>query len=101
MGLHKEVKILAGVTPLKSAGMAKFMKKNVAGMDIPDEVIKRMADTPKEEQPAKGIEICIESIKRLKAVEGIAGAHVMAIEWEQKVQEIVEKSGLLPRPELS
>ena len=62
LGLHEQVKILAGVTPLKSAGMAKFMKKNVAGMDVPDEVIKRMADTPKEEQANKGIEICIESI---------------------------------------
>jgi len=101
MDLHKQVKILAGVTPLKSAGMAKFMKKNVAGMDIPDDVIKRMADTPKEEQPAMGIEICVESIKRLKEVEGIAGVHVMAIEWEQKVAEIVEKAGLLPRPEIA
>ena len=100
LGLHTKVKILAGVTPLKSAGMAKFMKKNVAGMDIPDEVIKRMADTPKEEQADMGIQICIESIQRLRKVEGIAGAHVMAIEWEQKVPEIVEKAGLLPRPEV-
>ena len=100
LGLHTKVKILAGVTPLKSAGMAKFMKKNVAGMDIPDEVIKRMADTPKEEQADMGIQICIESIQRLRKVEGIVGAHVMAIEWEQKVPEIVEKAGLLPRPEV-
>ena len=101
LGLHERVKILAGVTPLKSAGMAKFMKKNVAGMDIPDDVIKRMADTPKEEQAAKGIEICVESIKRLRQVEGIAGAHIMAIEWEKKVPEIAEKAGLLPRPDVS
>jgi methylenetetrahydrofolate reductase (NADPH) len=101
LGLHKRVKILAGVTPLKSAGMAKFMKKNVAGMDVPDEVIKRLADTPKEGQADKGIEICVESIKRLRQVEGIAGVHVMAIEWEKKVPEIVEKAGLLPRPDVS
>ncbi len=100
LGLHERVKILAGVTPLKSAGMAKFMKKNVAGMDIPDEVIQRMADTPKEQQAAMGIEICVESIQRLKQVEGVAGVHVMAIEWEQKVPEIVEKAGLLPRPQV-
>jgi methylenetetrahydrofolate reductase (NADPH) len=81
--------------------MAKFMKKNVAGMEVPDEVIKRLADTPKEEQSAKGLEICVESIKRLRQVEGIAGVHVMAIEWEQKVPEIVEKAGLLPRPNIS
>jgi len=101
LGLHKEVKILAGVTPLKSAGMAKFMKKNVAGMDIPDAVIKRLADAPKEEQSAVGIEVCVESIRRLRQVEGVAGVHVMAIEWEQKVPEIVEKAGLLPRPQVA
>ncbi len=97
-GLHEKTAILAGVTPLKSAGMAKFMKKNVAGMDIPDDVIKRMAAVPKEEQAAKGIEICIETIQQVREIEGVAGAHIMAIEWEQKLPEITEKAGLLPRP---
>jgi methylenetetrahydrofolate reductase (NADPH) len=97
-GLHEKVKILAGVTPLKSAGMAKFMKKMVAGMDIPDAVIKRIADEPKEKQAAKGIEMCIEQIQELKTMEGIAGVHVMAIEWEEKLQEIIGGAGLLPRP---
>lgn len=100
LGLHKEVKILAGVTPLKSAGMAKFMKKNVAGMDVPDAVVKRIAEAPKEQQPEVGIQICVESIARLRQIEGIAGVHIMAIEWEQKVPEIVEKAGLLPRPQV-
>ena len=97
-GLHEKVKILAGVTPLKSAGMAKFMKKMVAGMDIPDAVIKRIADEPKEKQAAKGIEMCIELIQELKEMEGIAGVHVMAIEWEEKLNEIIGGAGLLPRP---
>ncbi len=97
-GLHEKVKILAGVTPLKSAGMAKFMKKMVAGMDIPDDVIKRIADEPKEKQAAKGIEMCIEQIQELKEMEGIAGVHVMAIEWEEKLSEIIGGAGLLPRP---
>ncbi|WP_163339894.1 methylenetetrahydrofolate reductase [Desulfopila sp. IMCC35008] len=99
-GLHERVKILAGVTPLKSAGMAKFMKKFVAGMDIPDDVIKRIADEPKEKQAAKGIEMCIEQIHELKEMEGIAGAHVMAIEWEEKLEEIIGGAGLLPRPQV-
>jgi len=86
-GLHEKVKILAGVTPLKSAGMAKFMKKMVAGMDIPDAVIKRIADEPKEKQSAKGIEMCIELIHQLKEMEGIAGVHVMAIEWEENCRK--------------
>ena len=97
-GLHEKIKILAGVTPLKSAGMAKFMRRMVAGMDIPEEVIKRIADEPKEKQAAKGIEMCIEQIQELKEMEGIAGVHVMAIEWEEKLNEIVGGGGLLPRP---
>src|SRR6056297_946379 len=99
-GLHEKVFILAGVTPMKSAGMAKFMKNRVPGMDVPDEVVKRMADTPKEKQAEEGINICVESIERLKSVEGVHGFHIMAIEWEGKVPEIVERAGLYPRPKI-
>ena len=99
-GLHEKAYILAGVTPFKSAGMAKYMKKRVPGMDVPDEVVERMSGTPKEKQPEEGINICVESIQRLKALEGVRGFHIMAIEWEEKVPEIVERSGLYPRPKI-
>jgi methylenetetrahydrofolate reductase (NADPH) len=97
-GLHEKTFILAGVTPFKSAGMAKYMKNRVPGMDVPDEVVKRMSGVPKEKQPDEGINICVETIQRLKEVEGVRGFHIMAIEWEEKVPEIVERSGLYPRP---
>jgi methylenetetrahydrofolate reductase (NADPH) len=97
-GLHEKTFILAGVTPFKSAGMAKYMKNRVPGMDVPDEVVKRMSGVPKEKQPDEGINICVETIQRLKGVEGVRGFHIMAIEWEEKVPEIVERSGLYPRP---
>jgi len=97
-GLHEKVNILAGVTPFKSAGMARYMKNRVPGMDVPDEVVKRMADTPKEKQAEEGLKICVESIERLKEVEGVRGFHVMAIEWEEKVPQIVKQAGLYPRP---
>ena len=97
-GLHEKVHILAGVTPLKSAGMAKYVGKRVPGMDVPEEVIKRISGVPKEKQAEEGINICVESIQRLKECEGIRGFHIMAIEWEQMVPEIVERSGLYPRP---
>ena len=97
-GLHEKVCILAGMTPMKSAGMARYMKNRVPGMDVPDEVVKRLADTPKEKQADEGINICVEAIERLKEVEGVRGFHVMAIEWEEKVPEIVERAGLYPRP---
>lgn len=99
-GLHEKVHILAGVTPFKSAGMARYMKNRVPGMDVPDEVVKRMADTPKEKQAEEGLKICVETIERLKEVKGMRGFHIMAIEWEEKVPEIVEKAGLYPRPEI-
>ncbi|MBF0201237.1 MAG: methylenetetrahydrofolate reductase [Desulfamplus sp.] len=97
-GLHEKVYILAGMTPMKSVGMARYMKNRVPGMDVPDDVIKRMGGVPKEKQPQEGIDICVEAIQRLKEVEGVAGFHIMAIEWEEKVPEIVERSGLYPRP---
>jgi methylenetetrahydrofolate reductase (NADPH) len=99
-GLHEKVYILAGFTPMKSAGMAKFMKKNVPGMDVPDEIVKRLADTAKEKQAEEGINICVEAIQRLKEVEGVKGFHIMAIEWEKMVPEIVERAGLYPRPQV-
>jgi methylenetetrahydrofolate reductase (NADPH) len=79
--------------------MARYMKSKVPGMDVPDEVVKRMAGTPKDKQAAEGITICVESIQRLKEVKGVSGFHVMAIEWEERVPEIVERAGLFPRPE--
>ena len=99
-GLHEKVNIMAGITPMKSVGMAKYMKNRVPGMDVPDEIIKRMAGVPKEKQPEEGIKISVEAIERLKTVEGVKGFHIMAIEWEEKVPEIAEKAGLLPRPKV-
>ena len=98
MGLHKKCYILAGITPIKSVGAARYMKNKVPGMDVPQDVVDRMAAQPKEKQPEEGINICIETIERLKKVEGVAGFHIMAIDWEEKVGEIVERAGLLPRP---
>ena len=98
LGLHKKVYILAGVTPLKSAGMARYMREKVAGMDVPDALIERMAKLKGPEAREEGIRICVETIQKLRKMEGIAGVHIMAIEWEEAVPEIVAKAGLLPRP---
>ncbi len=100
-GLHEKVYILAGITPMKSLGMARYMKKNVPGMDVPDQIIDRLAGVPKEKQAEEGITICLETIERLKEVKGVSGFHIMAIEWEEKVPEIVERAGLFPRPKVS
>ncbi len=97
-GLDEQVHILAGITPMKSVGMARYMKNKVPGMDIPDDVIKRLEGVPKEQQPEEGIQMAVEAIERLKEVKGVHGFHIMAIEWEEKVPQIVEQAGLYPRP---
>lgn len=97
-GLTENTHILGGVTPLKSAGMARYMKNRVAGMDVPDEIIKRMEGVQKNKQREEGIQICVETIEKLKEMAGVRGVHIMAIEWEEAVGEIVERAGLLPRP---
>jgi methylenetetrahydrofolate reductase (NADPH) len=97
-GLHEKCAILAGVIPLKSAGMANHMKKNVPGMDVPDSLIDRLKGVPKEKQAEEGIKICVEMIQQLKEIKGVRGVHIMAIEWEQKVADIAKAAGLLPRP---
>lgn len=98
-GLTEKAYILGGVTPLKSARMAEYMKNNVAGMDVPDEIINRMKGVPAGEQRAEGIRIAVETIRSLQQMKGVSGVHIMAIEWEEAVPELVEKAGLFPRPE--
>ena len=67
-------------------------------MDVPAELIKRMSGVPKDKQAEEGITIAVEAIERLKECTGVSGFHIMAIEWEEKVPEIVERAGLYPRP---
>jgi methylenetetrahydrofolate reductase (NADPH) len=95
-GLTEQVYVLGGVTPLKSAKAAKAINRFVSGITIPKPIIDRMAKA--EDQKAEGIAQAVETIEHLKTIEGIKGVHVMAIAWESKVPEIVEKAGLLPRP---
>lgn len=96
LGIHKKVPILAGVIPIKSLGAARYMKNNVSGMIVPDDIFDRIkaAENKKEE----GIKLCVEMIKHLKTIEGVAGVHLMAVAWEEIVPEICERAGLLPRP---
>jgi len=84
------IPVLAGIIPLKSAGMARFMNKNVAGVLVPDELIDRMAKT--EDKVATGIEIAANLMKELKGL--CQGVHIMAIGWEKRVPAILDASGL-------
>jgi methylenetetrahydrofolate reductase (NADPH) len=69
-GLHEKVYIMAGITPMKSAGMARYMKNKVPGMDVPDELVKRMAAVPKDQQPRRGL---ISALNPLNACAKLKG----------------------------
>jgi methylenetetrahydrofolate reductase (NADPH) len=109
MGLHEKVYILAGVGPIKSSGAARYMRDKVPGMIVQDVYVQRMeaavADIPKEDKKARraaweqeGIKMCIEQIQEIREIPGVAGIHIMAIEWEEAVRPLMEGAGLLPRP---
>lgn len=99
MGLHRKVFILAGVGPLRSARAAEYMRKNVPGVHIPDEIVERLRGAGKgKAQKREGKKICVEIIQQMREIEGVAGVHVMAYRQEELVAEIIEEAGLLPRP---
>jgi methylenetetrahydrofolate reductase (NADPH) len=110
LGLHEQTYILAGIGPLKSPGMARYMRDQVPGLDVPDVYVDRMTEAASgiDENDKKarrdawrneGIQITIELIQQMQKIEGVAGVHIMAIEWEEAVRTIVEGAGLTPRPE--
>ena len=96
-GLDKQAHILAGIIPIRSAGMARYMQSSVPGVHVPQEIVDRMkaATTAKEE----GMRIALEAIDQVRQIPGVRGIHIMAVGWEEEaVPTLVEKAGLYPRP---
>lgn len=96
-GLDKRVSILGGIVPLKSQKMARFMRDKVPGIYIPEEVVHRMERASHPER--EGVRICLETLEQLQDIRGLAGVHIMPVGWEKRLRELVEGSGLFPRPE--
>lgn len=97
--LHKDVKILAGVTPITSLAAARYMKTKVANVDIPDSVVERLKRARnKEEAAEEGMRIVVERIDQLRQIEGVAGVHIMTLQREELIPRICSTAGLHPRP---
>jgi len=94
--LHERVYLLAGVIPLRSYKMAKFMAEKVPGIVIPTDILERMRSAP--DAKAEGRSIALRTIKALRKIEGIHGVHIMAVNWEEIVPVLVREAGLYPRP---
>ena len=99
-GLHERTAILAGIIVPKSAGMLKYMNKSVSGVSVPDEIIQRFEGKKGAAAHAEGIRVTAELVQQARETEGVRGVHIMAIEWEEKMPEIVQAAGLLPRPKV-
>jgi 5,10-methylenetetrahydrofolate reductase len=93
MGLDRRCFILVGVGPLASAKTARWMRANVPGVHIPDQVIARLEGA--QNQKAEGKRLCIDIIQEVREMTGVAGVHVMAYRQEEYVSEIVHESGVL------
>jgi methylenetetrahydrofolate reductase (NADPH) len=97
LGLPERVFILVGVGPLRSAKAGEWMRSQVPGVSIPDEVIERLRRAPAERQREEGKRLCVEIIQQVREIPGVHGVHVMAYRQEEWVAEIIEEAGLLPR----
>lgn len=95
-GLDQKVHILAGLIPIKSVGMARYMRDYVAGLMVPDELVTRMENA--KDAKEEGVEIALEIIEKIRDIPGVHGIHIMAVAWEEVVPLIAERAGLLPRP---
>jgi len=110
-GLHEKTAILAGIIVPKNAGMLRYMNASVAGVTVPDELIKRFPKVKKGASPQEKKEarakvakiakkISVELIEKVREIEGVRGVHLQAIEWEKAVPDIVKEAGLYPRPDI-
>ena len=91
-GLDKRVHILAGITPLKSLKMTDRMKFHIPGVDVPDNIYKRMKNSSNPED--EGFKIALELINEVKKTKGVHGMHITALFWEEIIPSLIEKSGL-------
>jgi len=89
---HIKVPVLVGIVVLKSAGMAKYMNRSVPGVQVPNAIVKRMADAPKQDRQKVSIEIAAELIRQMKPM--CQGAHLMTLGWDHCVPQIIEQAGL-------
>jgi methylenetetrahydrofolate reductase (NADPH) len=97
LGYHERAFILIGVGPLRSAKAADWIRNNVPGVVIPDQVVNRLKGVPTGKQRQEGKRICVEIIRQVSEVPGVSGVHVMAYRQEELVAEIIQEAGLLPR----
>ncbi|MPZ64744.1 MAG: methylenetetrahydrofolate reductase [Pseudonocardiaceae bacterium] len=97
LGLGRRTAILAGVGPVRSLRALAYIRSKVPGIHVPESVVRRLRGVPPDRVAAEGMQICVETIQRLREVPGVGGVHVMAFGYEKGIPEILERSGLAQR----
>jgi methylenetetrahydrofolate reductase (NADPH) len=90
--------VLAGVFVPRSAKAARYLRDQVPGIDVPEEVIERLDSVPGDQQRTEGIRLALDIVEEVRAIPGVSGLHLMTIRNEESIVEVIERAGLLPRP---
>jgi len=93
LGLTERCKVIAGTGPLRSVGTLVFLTEAL-GVQVPQEVIRRLRGVPADQVAREGADLCVETIQRLAGIPGVAGVHLMAPGAERDLPEIIERAGV-------
>jgi methylenetetrahydrofolate reductase (NADPH) len=96
LGIDREIPILAGVAPLRSARAARYMRDRIAGLEVPEDLVRRMEGVPAARAEEEGLRIGTEIIEEVRTIPGLGGLHLMPIHWEDAVPELTARAGLRP-----
>jgi methylenetetrahydrofolate reductase (NADPH) len=97
LGVFERVKVIVGVTPLRSAAQARFMDQRLPGVSVPASVVEAL-DAAGDGAAEVGLDQAVELVEAVRAIDGVSGVHIMAMGRDQTTRALVERSGLYPRP---
>ena len=100
LGLHERAYILPSVCVPRSARALRYLRDEVPGIDVPEDVLARLERTPPDRQAEESIRMGLETVAAVRQMPGVAGVHLIAIKWEEAIVRVADAAGLLPRPEL-
>jgi methylenetetrahydrofolate reductase (NADPH) len=98
LGLLDHVSVIAGIFIPRSAASVRYLRDQVPGIDVPEEIVSRMEEAPKERKAEEGLQLCLELVEQVRGISGVSGIHLMSIKQETAILRLVRESGLLPRP---
>lgn len=100
LGVTERCFVLPSVCVPRSARAARYLRDEVPGIDVPEAVIRRLDRAPEDRQGEEGLRVAVEILDRIRDIPGVAGVHLIAINWEEAIIRVAEEAGLTPRPDV-